>query len=269
MKSHSTEIVPGSIFFSNITDSEREKDGFFETTVLVLQISGQLMIETSEQKISVGRGQILLSRKNQLVKVTKSTASDGEYRIIYIFLDEGTLRQYALENGIEATGKYLEKPNMILTASPLLRGYFHSLTPYIEDRNLHMNNRLGSLKVKEAIELLLLSSPQLKNFLFDFSEPHKIDLEKFMLKNFRFNVPIDKFATLTGRSLAGFKRDFRKTFNMPPRQWLQDKRLTEAYYQMETHKKRPSDIYQELGFETLAHFSYAFKAKYGASPTKL
>jgi len=46
--------------------------------------------------------------------------------------------------------------------------------------------------IREAVELLLLSMPELENYLFDFSEPHKIDLEKFMLANFKFNVAVEK-----------------------------------------------------------------------------
>jgi AraC family transcriptional regulator, exoenzyme S synthesis regulatory protein ExsA len=125
------------------------------------------------------------------------------------------------------------------------------------------------LKLEEAIELLLYSMPQLKEFLFDFSEPHKIDLEEFMIRNFHFNVPIEKFARSTGRSLAGFKRDFEKIFSMSPRQWLQDKRLTVAHYQIENNGKKPSEIYLDLGFESLPHFSFAFKKLFGYTPTQL
>ena len=49
--------------------------------------------------------------------------------------------------------------------------------------------------------------------LFDFNEPFKIDLEAYMNMNYTFNVPMEKFAKLTGRSLATFKRDFKKIFN--------------------------------------------------------
>ncbi len=80
-----------------------------------------------------------------------------------------------------------------------------------------MTDELGLLKVKEGIKLMLLAVPELRNFLFDFSEHHKIDLERFMLSNFHFNVPVEKLAQLTGRSLSGFKRDFQKIFGMPPR----------------------------------------------------
>jgi len=41
---------------------------------------------------------------------------------------------------------------------------------------------------QEAILLLLKLVPGIKNVLFDFSEPGKIDLEAFMEKNYHFNV---------------------------------------------------------------------------------
>ncbi len=74
------------------------------------------------------------------------------------------------------------------------------------------DQRLVDLKIKEALFLLLEEIPEVKNILFDFTEPGKIDIEAFMNKNFHFNVHLDRFAYLTGRSLATFKRDFEKIF---------------------------------------------------------
>jgi AraC-like DNA-binding protein len=95
-----------------------------------------------------------------------------------------------------------------------------------------------------------------------------MDLEKCMLSNFHFNVPVEKFARLTGRSLAGFKRDFQKTFGRSRRQWLQEKRLTEALHLIEKKNKKPSAIYLDLGFESLSHFSHSFKKRFGKAPTE-
>ncbi len=266
---HSTDIVPGCIVYSHITEKEREKDGFFAESVLALQISGQLTLETSSQKISTKRGDLLLMRKHQLVKLTKTPLQGEDYKIIYILLSQEVLRKYALENGIEPGEKYKGKPNVSIPKNEFIQGFFQSLVPYIHKPQTGLTKKLGKLKVKEAVELLLYSMPGLKSFLFDFSDSHKIDLEKFMLSHFHFNVPVEKFAKLTGRSLASFKRDFQKTFGESPRQWLQSKRLTEARYQIEKKSKKPSDIYLDLGFESLSHFSSSFKQKFGMAPTEL
>jgi AraC-like DNA-binding protein len=132
-----------------------------------------------------------------------------------------------------------------------------------------MNPALTELKTKEALELLLRLEPGLKYFLFDFSEPYKIDLEAYMHKNYMFNVPTARFAQLTGRSLASFKRDFQKIFSTSPGQWLQQKRLAEAYYQIRQQGRKPSDVYLDVGFENLSHFSYSFKKAYGVAPSMI
>jgi AraC family transcriptional regulator, exoenzyme S synthesis regulatory protein ExsA len=90
-----------------------------------------------------------------------------------------------------------------------------------------------------------------------------------MNQNYQFNVNLDRFAYLTGRSLATFKRDFGKLFNTSPHQWLLQKRLQEAHYLISEKGKIASDIYLEVGFEDLSHFSYVFKKQFGYSPTAM
>lgn len=103
----------------------------------------------------------------------------------------------------------------------------------------------------------------------DFNDPGKIDLEDFMNKNYCFNVSLERFAYLSGRSLTAFKQDFNKIFVMPPGRWLLNKRLQEAHHLITDKKRRPSAVYLELGFEDLSHFSFAFKKLFGVSPSQL
>lgn len=212
---------------------------------------------------------MLLIGKNQLGTLTKTPVPGGNYETIVISLQEELLRKIALEEKLAADQKYIGQPNLLIPSNEFLQGYFHSIVPYARSSGASMTDEMGILKVKEGVKLLILALPGLRNFLFDFSEQYKIDLEKFMLTNFHFNVPIEKFAQLTGRSLAAFKRDFLKTFGAPPRHWLQDKRLTEAKHLIETKHQSPSAIYLDLGFESLSHFSHSFKKKFGTAPTSL
>jgi AraC-like DNA-binding protein len=90
-----------------------------------------------------------------------------------------------------------------------------------------------------------------------------------MNRNYQFNVDIERFAFLTGRSISAFKRDFKKVFNDTPGRWLVRRRLQEAYFLINIKGKKPSEIYLELGFETLAHFSVAFKTQFSITATAL
>ena len=246
----------------------KEKVAFLEHNTLVMQVSGRFTLETASEKISMGRGEMLLIQKNQLAELTKVPLEDSEYQTIVISLKEELLRKIVLEEQIKIGQKYTGPPNILIPANDYLRAFFQSVMPYVHNPEEKITNTLGMLKVKEAVLLLLFTMPELEEFLFDFSEPYKINLEKFMLSNFHYNIPVEKFALLTGRSLAGFKRDFQKIFGMAPRHWLQEKRLTEARYLIETKNKKPSGIYLELGFESLSHFSRSFKKKFGKTPTE-
>ena len=210
---------------------------------------------------------MLLIGKNQLAQITKTPLPDEDYESVVISLQEDLLRKIALEEQIEIHEKYPGPANILIPRNDFLLGYFQSIIPYVRNPAEKISADMGILKVNEGVKLLLHTMPELRTFLFDFSEPYKIDLEKFMLRNFHFNIPVEKFAQLTGRSLAGFKRDFQKTFGTAPRHWLQEKRLIEARHLIEQKNKKPSAIYLDLGFESLSHFSYSFKKKFGKAPT--
>jgi AraC-like DNA-binding protein len=117
--------------------------------------------------------------------------------------------------------------------------------------------------------ILLQNQPELAGVFFDYGIPEKINLEEFMYRNYTFNVSLQKFAYLTGRSLSAFKRDFKTIFHETPNRWLVQRRLQEAHFLIDKKNKKPSEIYLDLGFEDLSHFSYAFKKQFGLAPTEL
>jgi AraC family transcriptional regulator, exoenzyme S synthesis regulatory protein ExsA len=263
-----TEIVPGVIFYSYYSAMRKDKVCFLEHNTLVLQLSGRFTITTASQSLSMEQGQMLLIQKNQLAELTKTPLNDEPYQTVVITLKEDLLRKIALEEQIEAKQKYAGPPNILIPSNDFLKGYFQSIIPYVHNPDEQITTSMGILKVNEGVKLLLHAVPELSTLLFDFSEPHKIDLEKFMLSNFHYNIPVEKFAQLTGRSLAGFKRDFQRIFGMAPRHWLQERRLAEALHLIEKKNKKPSAIYLDLGFESLSHFSHSFKKKFGKAPTE-
>ena len=213
-------------------------------------------------------GQFLLARRNQFAKSIKLPAADNEYQCISVFLTNDRLQQFAIDNDIFCKKRYHGSRNILLEPDNMLKGYFLSVIPYTESAK-PVSKKLASIKVNEAIALLLEMRPDLESFLFDFSDPHKLNLEEFMLKNFHYNTPIEHFARLSGRSLTSFKREFSAIFKTTPGNWLKAKRLSEAYYLIKKKSQKPQDIYLNLGFENLSHFYTAFKQKYGVTPGEI
>jgi AraC-like DNA-binding protein len=262
------QLLGESFIYACTFDKGYTYEQFVTEHLLAYQISGQTQIFHQRGEMVLEEGQLLLAQGNQFAKSIKIPAADKEYQCLSVVLSNERLRQFALDNEIACEEKYHGRKNILLEPSCFLKGYFLSLMPYI-DQWKNVSKKLAVMKVNEAIELLLQLQPELKSFLFDFSDPHKTNLEEFMLKNFHYNAPIENFAKLSGRSLSSFKRDFATTFNNSPSIWLKNKRLSEAYYLMKQKNKKPHDIYLDLGFENLSHFYTSFKKKYGMTPAAI
>lgn len=76
------------------------------------------------------------------------------------------------------------------------------------------------LKLQEGLMALLSIDERFVPTMFDFNEPWKTDIIGFMEENYMYDLSIEEIAHYTGRSLATFKRDFRKSATQLPRNGL-------------------------------------------------
>ncbi|PJJ54452.1 helix-turn-helix domain-containing protein [Hymenobacter chitinivorans] len=257
------------ILYSCYHSRSSEGEQFVPEHILSFQLAGTLTTFDGNRQQVFREGDLRLSKRNHLVKFSKQPPEHGEFKSLSVTLDQDTLRRFSLEHGYHAAGPPAPDEAVVaLPLTPLYQSYLDSLRPYEQLAEASSAGFLA-LKLREAILLLLNSNPELQNVLFDFSEPGKVDLEAFMSRNFHFNVRLARFAYLTGRSLATFKRDFEKIFQLSPSRWLVRRRLQEAYFLIKEKGRAPSEAYLEVGFEDLSHFSFAFKKMYGVAPSRL
>jgi len=268
---HKAEIMNvqnGAFLYTHTFTKVRSHQHFIAENILAYQTSGLSHVTSEEGELTMKEGQLIFARRNQLAKYTKIPVGNQTAHCISVILTIERLQQYALDNGISCEERYTGDKLILMESNDLLRSFFSSVMSYEELWNAE-TEKLAALKVNEIIELLLQMRPELKSFLFDFVDPQKQDLKAFMLKNYRYNVSIEQFAKLSGRSLTSFKRDFAEAFKAPPAQWLKNKRLEEALHLIQTKNRKADDIYNDLGFENLSHFYTAFKQRYGITPSQV
>jgi len=264
---YKAKYITPDIKLSSYDDKLFKSDIMFDEHMLVWFISGETKIIQADENFQFKAGDIFLIPRNQLATIINYPKDGLPHKTVVMHLSVERLKRFYEK--IDLKQKIVPQQKIYSFSNhPLLESCLSSLIPYFEMEGSFPEN-IASLKITEAISILREIDPNIDNILANFDEPGKADLISFMERNFMFNMPIEKLGYLTGRSLSTFNRDFKKAFNSTPQKWLTKKRLELAYYQLSENKKKPSEVYLEVGFEDLSHFSYAFKNQYGLPPSKL
>ncbi len=263
---YKAKYITADIKLSCYEDKFFKSDIMFDQHMLIWFISGETKIVQSDATYIFKKGDIFLIPRNQLATIINYPKDGQPHKTVVMHLSTTRLRDFYLKQDVKPT--VLESQKILsYNNHPLLESCLSSLIPYFEMKDLPED--IASLKITEAISILRTIDKGIDNVLANFEEPGKIDLVSYMEKNFMFNLPLEKFGYLTGRSLTTFKRDFSKAFNSTPQRWLTKKRLELAHYQFVEKKKKPMDVCYEVGFENISHFSFAFKKQYGYTPSAL
>jgi AraC family transcriptional regulator, exoenzyme S synthesis regulatory protein ExsA len=230
-------------------------------------VNGKMSGYYGDKNYTLQSGEYGIVRKNRLGRMDSSKENHRAEKIIFVF-DELFLKAFQEKHQINPAKFKSDEPFLGLDDNKLIPNFICSLTPYYNAQG-QMGKEFFDIKREELLLILLHLQPALSGIFFDYGIPGKIDLEEFMERNYKFNVSVERFAFLTGRSLSAFKRDFKIIYNETPNRWLVQKRLQMAHFLIENKHDKPSEIYQDLGFEALSHFSFAFKKRFGLTPTAL
>ena len=263
---YKAKYITDDIKLSCYDDSFFKSDIMFEHHMLVWFISGETKIVQADATYFFQEGDIFLIPRNQLATIINYPKDGQPHKTVVMHLSTARLKHYYENLGVKPQA-HQRQEILSYNNHPLLESCLASLIPYFEMKDLPED--IASLKITEAITILRAIDKGIDKVLANFEEPGKIDLAVYMERNFMFNLPLEKFSYLTGRSLTTFKRDFRRVFNNTPQRWLTQKRLELAHYQLMEKGKKPIEVCYEVGFENLSHFSYAFKKHFGCAPTQL
>jgi len=264
-------ISYSGIFLSCFSDYSEKCIHATPEHVLVYLYSGEQVIEDRNKKITLQAGDCAFIRRDHRLKMYKNSKGEYLYKGISLTFKRSVLREFyskMSKSEIPKDVKVSDNTVFRLEPTPAIESLFQSLTPYFNS-DVKPTEGVTHLKLLEGIYALLNSNELLYPILFDFAEPWKIDLWEFLSNNYMEDLTMEQIASFTGRSLATFKRDFKKISNLTPQKWLIKKRLEMAYIKLKEEKKKVRDVYIEVGFKNPSHFSTAFKKQYGIPPTEI
>ncbi len=193
------------------------------------------------------------------------------YCVLTIFIPDNFIKNVIEKHQLKLSmdKKIISDKVIRINVDEVLTTYFQSVLSYFLKPDPPLKDLL-KLKFEELIISLLSnnSNLELTSYFKEISLSNKISLNDIMEENFYYNLGLDEYARLCGRSLSVFKRDFEATFNTTPGKWLTKKRVQFAKYLIENSEKTLDEIILDSGFKNQSHFIKVFKDTYQTTPSK-
>ena len=231
-------------------------------------LSGKKVWQTVRSKFEVFSGQAIFVKKGANIV---HQFFDKDFCALIIFVPDNFICDVIkhCEIPLSYLKKGTEQSDSVvpIQPDPVLTAYFQSVYTYFGNK-ASPPVPLLELKFKELILDILSSSSNevLSAYFLTLGEGNKACMRELMERNYIFNMKLEEFARLSGRSLTSFKRDFITTFKTTPGKWLARKKLEYARHLLETTDKNINELTFESGFENPSHFIRIFKQAFQVTP---
>lgn len=219
-----------------------------------------------EGEVLVSAGETAFVRKG--ATLLKQYLDQPSCVVLFFVSDEficDTLRSI----GFERSKEQRAVPSVIrLNTGRVLHGFFQGMLAHFQEPRA-ARPELVRLKFRELL-LSAVNDPENADLLAYFcsllNAPVQERVRRVMEDNYMYNLELEQYARLSGRSLSAFKRDFQEVFGAAPGKWLRERRLERARTMLSTGRLQVSEVAFQCGFENLSHFSRVFKEAYGHAP---
>jgi AraC family transcriptional regulator, exoenzyme S synthesis regulatory protein ExsA len=240
---------------------------YTEDIQLIFIKTGTFRMRYANTDFLVGKNQIALLKKNIWVEYPGNTTADSEQlEYIQFTIKYDLVKEFTKMMSLPVINREEQLPIIIKKGELGWMSYMVSLEPYLMEAG---KPEAGLVKIK-MLELFFHLSNMDKCMLeqlLDMREHFRTNITATVEDNITNSMSMEQLATLSGRSLSSFRRDFMAIYNMPPSQWIRMKRLDKAKELLLSTTMTVTDICYTLGFENIAHFSRLFKSHFGYPPS--
>jgi AraC-like DNA-binding protein len=128
------------------------------------------------------------------------------------------------------------------------------------------------LQLVEKVMNTMGNKPRVEPLTESLKKHHLFTVEKardFLFQNFSKDISLQQLADHCCVSLFHFSRIFKSIMNSSPHQYLAELRLSNAQLLLQSTMLSITEIAIQNGYNSLEHFTTAFKQRYKTSPNAL
>ncbi|MBC9931558.1 helix-turn-helix domain-containing protein [Chitinophaga qingshengii] len=205
-----------------------------------------------------------------------------EHRVghVHDMPDQCTIFSFPAANTehLEAQGEelawFLKNPDLhalLIKATPEMEYLHHRIFNLLQQPHFP---RLCAEQLMLELFSLVLSGGQQKMItpLTDRQKRHHLPListvKTFISENISEDISLPQLADISHLSPFHFNRLFKQMTGITPYNYLLQVRLKEAHLQLRHSRQSITHVAFETGFNSLEHFSAAYKKQYGLSPSQ-
>ena len=261
--SHSIEIYD----YINIKEISKQQIILSKNTFSFLQNGTKEVFFDNSTRL-IDNAQFLLMKAGNSLMTEKFYNNETKYRsILFFFSNEAVfnfIRKFQLNPQDNASYASVYSFDYDL----YIKGFIKSI---LNISKLSKSIQKNILDAKFDEIMLYLIEIKGVDFLYSLISDSDNSNQKFIQiveNNIVNKLSIKELSFLTNMSESSFKRVFKKHFQSSPGKWFREKRLEHSAFLLRNKSKRPSEIYQKIGYENLSNFIQAFKIKFEVTPKK-
>lgn len=214
----------------------------------------------------IDSSKFLLMKSGRCLMTEKLTDTSKRYKSILLFFSNELILKFIRKYQLKSKLKTQSRSTYSFNYSSFSSIFVDSLVNISKLSRTSQENLLP-LKFEEL--MLYLIEQNGSDFLTSLIHNKDNQTQHFIhtIEQNKLNkLSIKELAFISNMSVSTFKRTFEKHFQNSPSKWFQEQRIEHAAYLLKNESKRPTDIYEEAGYESLSTFTQAFKLKYGVTP---
>jgi len=253
--------------YVNIQEISKQKIVLSKNTFSFLQNGTKEVFFDNSSRL-INNSQFSLMKAGNSLTIKKSYNDEMKYRSILLFFSNESVFNFIRKFQLKPQDNASYASMYSFDYDLYIKGFTKSI---LNISKLSKSIQQNILDAKFEEIMLYLIATKGVNFIYSLISNSDNSTQKFIQiveNNIVNKLSIKELSFLTNMSESSFKRLFKKHFKSSPGIWFREKRLEHSAFLLRNKSKRPSDIYQEVGYENLSNFTQAFKIKFGVTPKK-